>query len=113
MLAYHVAEHPPGLSLICISAKPPTAPRNLFPDHYTEAVAQVEHEVGLLIVPQTDEVGAHVLDHLHLLADDIRSHCSTCTCMVLMTVRAPEQKPLPVENERAFLLEQYGPETGP
>ena len=105
MLGDHIFEHPMSLLLILFSPYSTTTPGNLFPHEDAERVAEVEYEVALLVMSQTDEVGAHVLDLLHLLSDLLIGHSGTHSSMVFMAMRALQEQTTTIEEERSMLAE--------
>ena len=105
MLPDHVLQHAMGLRLIGIAAHAPSAPGNLFPHQQPQRVAELQHEVRLLIVSEADEVGTHLLDLLHLAAYLLVGHRGTHASMVFVSMRSLQQQTAPVELERSVRLE--------
>ena len=106
MLVDHVAQHAPRLLAILLAAHAAAAPGNLFPHHDAELVAACSSASREpLIVPQADEIAAHLLDHPHLLADQVFGHGRRQPGVVLVPLRAAQEQPLTVELERAVLRE--------
>ena len=90
VLVNHVGEHVAGTVLTeGFVANTGATPRHLFPDHEAELIAKIEHQAVLLVVGQADEVGAHVADELHFLADLIVAHCGGEAGMVDVAVTVP------------------------
>ncbi len=79
------------------------APGNLFPDEDAEPVAVLEHAARLLVVGETDEVRAHVLDELHLLVDEVVGHGGCVACVVFVAMGSAEEESLAVELEGAVV----------
>ena len=105
MLSDHVFEHPMSLLLIPFSPYSTTTPGNLFPHEDAKRVAEVEHEVALLVMAQSDEVGTHVLDLLHLLSDLLIGHSGTHSGMVLMAMCTLQEQTATIEEEGPMLAE--------
>src|SRR5262249_34446624 len=103
VLVDHVAEHSPSLFLVVLASQTTAAPGNLFPDEQAELVAAVEHSAGLLIVAQPDEVRAHLLDQLHLGANQLFAHRRTEQGVVLVAMRSLDQKSRAIESERTVV----------
>ena len=111
MLGDHVFEHPMGLLPIFVTPYSTTTPGNLFPHEDAERVAEVEHKVALLVMAQTNEIGTHVLDLLHLLTDLLIGHGSTHTRVVLMAMGALQEQTATIQQERPVLKELIAAET--
>ena len=56
---------------------------------------------------ETDEVGAHVLDELHLLLDEIVGHGGGVAGVVFVAMGSAEEEALAVELEGA-VLDEFG-----
>src|SRR5262249_59439834 len=91
------------LFLVVLASQTTAAPGNLFPDEQAELVAAVEHSAGLLIVAQPDEVCPHLLDQLHLGANQLFAHRRTEQGVVLVAMRSLDQKSRAIESERTVV----------
>ena len=103
MLANHGGEHTPGLLTVALASQASPAPWYFFPDEQSERVAQIQHQVRLLVMAKSDEIGSHVLDLLQFVACLDFGHGSPYPSMVLMTVSTPEQQSFTIQEERAIL----------
>jgi len=74
MLADHVGQHPPRLSLVLPAAESATTPGDLFPYQDAQAIAEMQDDPGLLVVGEPDIVHAHGLHEDHLLPHLILGH---------------------------------------
>ncbi len=108
MLVDHVGQHRFSVLLEGLATDAGAAPRHLLPHHQAKLVAEVEDEAILLVVAEADEVCAHLLDELHLLAHNIVAHRSGESRVISVAVSAPKKHALSVELERAMLHELGG-----
>ena len=103
VLVDHVAEHAPRLLLVALATHAAAAPRDLFPNQQAQLIALIEHDARLLVMRETDEIRAHLLDHRHLFADKVLRHRGRQAGVILVAVCASEQQPLTVQLERTVV----------
>jgi len=103
VLVDHVSEHVLRVLLKCFAPNAGAAPRNFFPNHETKLIAQLKHQPVLLIVGETDEVCAHLANQLHLLKNEIVTHCRSHDGMIGMTLGTAQECPFAVQPERTVL----------
>src|SRR5215212_4752413 len=105
MLVDQVAQHTPRLLLVTLAAQSAATPGNLFPHQQTQLIAHIEDHARLLVMPETNEVCAHVFYQTHLASHEILSHCGCETGMIFVTLRAANQQALAVQFEWTTLYE--------
>ena len=101
MLLDEIGEGGFGLGLPLRVADAFAAPGGFFPDEDAELVAEVEHEFGLLIVREADEVDAHFFHERELLAEEVFGLSSGEVRVVHVALRAVEEQAFAVELEGA------------
>ena len=91
MLLDEGLQHIAALLLVTVATDAATTPRNLFPHQETQLVAQLQHQWSLLVMTQTYEIRAHILDGDEGLANDLIWHGRSHAGVVFMVVRALEE----------------------
>ncbi len=105
VLRDHVAQRAAAHFFEGVVSDARAAPGNLLPHEKTKAVAEFEYAARLLIMREADEVGADVLDELHLLGDQLIGHRGGIACMVFVAMRSAQKETLSIQLEGAVLDE--------
>ena len=99
MLVDHISQHVAALCLEFFSPETSPAPGDLLPDKQTELVAEFEYQGGLLVMSESDEVGAHFLHRHKRLSHHIVRNCRGHPGVILMVMGASKQEALTVDLE--------------
>jgi hypothetical protein len=104
MLLDHELEQVAGVGAQRGVATAGTAPGEFLPNDEAKFVAEIKHQLRLLIVGETDEVRAHVADHAQLAAGNVVGDGGGGPSVIFVTMRAAQEKLFSVEEESAVLL---------
>ncbi len=105
VLRDHVAQRAAAHLLEDVVAHAAAAPGNLLPHQDAEPVAVLEHTPRLLVVPQPNEICAHVFDELHLLLEQFIRHRRRIACVVFVAAGPAQQQTLSIQLERPMFDE--------
>ena len=85
---------------------------NLFPDKQSEAVGGIKDSGTLWIMREAHEVGAHVLDNLHIATVHLVAEGHTYGFHILMAAHTSEFQWLAIEQETSVGIKTYSTERG-
>jgi hypothetical protein len=103
VLRDHIAQGAAAHLLEDFVADATAAPGDLFPDENAKAIAELEDPPRLLVMGETNEVGTHLFNEVHLLLDEIVGHGCGVTGVIFVSMRSAEEEAFSVELEGAMI----------